>query len=256
MSTPESSAGGVFTAVTYNIHSAVGRDRRYEPERILEVLAVLAPDIVALQEVDARLDAQRIDQFEYFAERSGMACIAGPNIVEQRGRYGNMLLTRLPIQRARLIELPVEPRQEPRGAICALVNCAGLRLQIVNAHFGLRRMERRAQAATLLQQTADHEGPTVFMGDFNTWRRGSEVLRMLGAPTERDRAPRTFPAGRPLLALDRIWTVPRGLLTKVAAVRTTVAALASDHLPLVATVCLSGISAIGQSRIDYEYQNA
>ena len=39
---------------TYNIHSCVGRDGRYDPERILGVLKELDVDIIALQEVDSR----------------------------------------------------------------------------------------------------------------------------------------------------------------------------------------------------------
>jgi len=38
--------------VTYNVHRCVGNDRRLDVARIVEVLAGLEPDIVALQELD------------------------------------------------------------------------------------------------------------------------------------------------------------------------------------------------------------
>ena len=39
--------------VSYNVHRAIGRDRRCEPERILGVLREIDADVVALQEVEA-----------------------------------------------------------------------------------------------------------------------------------------------------------------------------------------------------------
>ena len=39
---------------TYNIHGAVGLDRRRRPERIAEVLASLEADVIGLQEVEGR----------------------------------------------------------------------------------------------------------------------------------------------------------------------------------------------------------
>src|SRR5882724_6120294 len=38
--------------VTYNVHRCVGNDRRLNVARVAQVLADLAPDIVALQELD------------------------------------------------------------------------------------------------------------------------------------------------------------------------------------------------------------
>ena len=36
---------------TYNVHSGVGIDRRFRPQRIVDVIDELAADVVALQEV-------------------------------------------------------------------------------------------------------------------------------------------------------------------------------------------------------------
>jgi endonuclease/exonuclease/phosphatase family metal-dependent hydrolase len=40
--------------VSYNIHGCVGTDGRRDAERVAAVLEALAPDVVALQEVDSR----------------------------------------------------------------------------------------------------------------------------------------------------------------------------------------------------------
>ncbi|MFZ2753931.1 MAG: endonuclease/exonuclease/phosphatase family protein, partial [Lysobacteraceae bacterium] len=38
--------------ITYNIHRAIGLDRRFQPERIVKILRDQDADIVLLQEVD------------------------------------------------------------------------------------------------------------------------------------------------------------------------------------------------------------
>jgi endonuclease/exonuclease/phosphatase family metal-dependent hydrolase len=51
--------------------------------------------------------------------------------------------------------------------------------------------------------------------------------------------PRTFPSYFPVFALDRIWVTPKASLLKVKVVNHGLAKLASDHLPVLATVDLS-----------------
>lgn len=237
VSAGDRNAALTLTAVSYNVHSCVGLDGRCEPERIWSVVESLGGSIVGLQEVDARVHRHRVDQFELFTARSGMRCIAGPNIVGRQGAYGNMLLTRWPVERYRLIRLP--SRHEPRGAICAVLRCGDHRLQVLNTHLGLSRSERRRQTAALLDEACDHDGPTLFLGDFNVWHRRSNALTRLDAPRDAARAPRTFPSRRPLLALDRIWTQPAGMLHSIEAVRDAATTVASDHLPLRAVLTLS-----------------
>jgi endonuclease/exonuclease/phosphatase family metal-dependent hydrolase len=234
----EVDVGTMLTAVSYNIHSAVGRDGQCVPERILRVIGSIEATIVGLQEVDTRVGGpRRVDQFAYLSEQSGMHCLAGPNIVEHRGQYGNALLTRLPVEHHRLIRLPAGT-DEPRGAICAVLRCGGTRLQVVNTHLGLRRSARREQARVLCAAVSEHEGPTLFLGDYNVWHRRSPTLRGLGAPADIRFAPKTFPARRPVFALDRIWTRPLVHLEAVRTIRDGLASVASDHLPVVASLRL------------------
>ena len=50
------------------------------------------------------------------------------------------------------------------------------------------------------------------------------------------RAIATFPARRPMLALDRVWAHPGHILRNLEAHRSALARVASDHLPLIATL--------------------
>ena len=52
-----------FRLLTYNIHKGIGGvDRRYRPERIVEVVAHYQPDIVCLQEVDEGVKRSQFHQ--------------------------------------------------------------------------------------------------------------------------------------------------------------------------------------------------
>jgi endonuclease/exonuclease/phosphatase family metal-dependent hydrolase len=47
---------------------------------------------------------------------------------------------------------------------------------------------------------------------------------------------RTFPARRPVFALDRVWVQPRVCLARVTPHATRLARVASDHLPVRAEI--------------------
>jgi len=79
--------------------------------------------------------------------------------------------------------------------------------------------------------------PTLLMGDLNEWYLWGRPLRWLHSHfREMPSAPRTFPAHRPVFALDRIWVSPAGSLRKLVRHATPLARSASDHLPLIAEI--------------------
>ena len=79
--------------------------------------------------------------------------------------------------------------------------------------------------------------PTLLMGDLNEWYLWGRPLRWLHSHfRERPMAPPTFPARRPVFALDRIWVAPAGSLRRLQRHTSPLARIASDHLPLVAEV--------------------
>lgn len=234
---------------TYNIHSAIGLDRRYDPPRVAEVLSEIGADIFGLQEVRHQPDLLGIaDQFEYFETATGFFGAHGPNVILQDSRYGNALLSRWPISDTRLIDLAVEDF-EPRGAIDADLDVHGQSLRVIVTHLGLRRRERRRQYAVLLDRLRDRPGvPTVIMGDFNSWWPDLGTLRRLGARNHSRRyTVPTFPAALPLLSLDRILVWPQGALHRVWAHVTRTSRMASDHLPLVGDLAVEAVLGIGSA---------
>jgi endonuclease/exonuclease/phosphatase family metal-dependent hydrolase len=63
-------------------------------------------------------------------------------------------------------------------------------------------------------------------------------------------APATFPSLRPVVALDRIFVEPRNVLRGMAVHASASARVASDHLPITATLDLSGVCSSGEMEQD------
>lgn len=223
-----------LTVATYNIHGAVGSDGKFMPERIVDVLREMSADIVALQEVP--LGGTRFPNvLKMLEEATGFDGVAGPTRRDLERRYGNAVLSRYPMRAKRAIDLSFRGR-EPRGAVDADVDCHGHPLRVVATHLGLQLAERRDQIRRLLQVFDTERMPVILMGDINEWFVWGRSLRWLVSHFQAVPAPATFPARWPIFALDRIWIRPRHRLVHVEVHRTPLAAVASDHLPLIAHI--------------------
>jgi len=226
------------TAVaTYNIHRAIGRDGVFDPERVAEVLSELDVDVIALQEVQTGAAGRNL--LHLFRERLGAEAVQGVTMLRRDAEFGNVLLTRHRVVSVARLDLSVPPH-EPRGALDVLLDCGGRNLRVVATHLGLWPYERRRQVRQLLGALGDgDDSPTVLMGDLNEWFLWGRPLRWLHVQFGRTPALPTYPSRRPVLALDRLWVRPRGLLQGLAVHASLLARVASDHLPLVAKLALA-----------------
>lgn len=217
---------------TYNIHRAVGGDGRMDPARIARVVQELDADVVALQEVGFGCDLPGA-LLSALGETMNARVIEGATLRDERGHYGNAVLTRISPTQTRHIDLSV-PRREPRGAIELDIEVANSQVQIIATHLGLRPAERRQQIRCLLERLQDSSADVrVLIGDLNEWFLWGRPLRWLHRVFDRTPAPATFPARSPQIALDRLWVAPFGALERVEVHQSKVARIASDHLPLV-----------------------
>ncbi|MGZ5038743.1 MAG: endonuclease/exonuclease/phosphatase family protein [Usitatibacter sp.] len=224
-----------LTLASYNVHRAIGRDRRHEPARILGVIREIDPDVIALQEIEAHDSGG--DMLAWLAAETGMRAIAGTTLRRHDGHYGNGLLTRCDIEATQLVDLTFRNR-EPRGAIAADLRVnGGSTLRVVATHLGLRPAERREQVERLVKLfTWQGQERAVLMGDLNEWFLWGRPLKHLHQYFDATRAVATFPSGMPVLALDRLWAHPGSILRELKAHESPLARVASDHLPLVATL--------------------
>jgi endonuclease/exonuclease/phosphatase family metal-dependent hydrolase len=232
--------------VTYNIHSCVGVDRRYDPSRISTVLREIDADIACLQEVEARRRSERhADQWAYLGVATGCRVVTGTGVCQPRLRFGNAILSRFPVLAARLIDLTVVGH-EPRGAIDADLLIGERVLRVIATHFGLHAAERRQQANQLMAALGEpvpanrrDARAVLLMGDLNEWRGRRGAIRSLDRSLGPSAAAPTFPSWMPVLALDRIYADGPTVLRDVGVFRSPLARLASDHLPLVGQLCWS-----------------
>lgn len=233
---PAESSPPPLTVATWNVHSGVGRDRRYAPARIANVVLETGADIVALQEVGTRDTSEAL--FDALVRGTGFHAVDGWTCKRGGCDFGNVVLSRFPIAETHRIDLSV-PGREPRGALDVVVAAPHGALRVIATHLGLRPGERRTQVKRLLAALErERRLPTVLTGDVNEWYLWGRPLRWLHAHFAATPAPATFPAWRPVLSLDRLWTEPATLLATLRVHRSVLARAASDHLPLVAQLAM------------------
>lgn len=228
-----------FRMATYNIHRCIGCDGKASPQRVAEVLRAIDADVVALQEV-AYDPTRPGDVLQFLAEAAGAEAVAGPTLLEAKGRYGNALLTRTPPRWVRRVDISV-PGREPRGILQVSLELPWGPVSVLTTHLGLSIEERRRQMdwiVTMLKQTGSET--LIVMGDFNEWLPWGRPLRRVATVCDAPDfpAPATFPSRRPFLALDRIWVRSDRPLTSLRVFKESPAPMASDHLPLVADLDL------------------
>ncbi len=240
--------------LTYNIHKCIGGlDRRYRPERIVEVISHYAPDILLLQEVDdgAKRSA-RHSQVEVLAELLNFSHHCWyPNVkVRGGGHHGNAILSRFPLVEPSNIDITTPPKKK-RGVVHTrhrlnFESESGQHsrtLHLFNMHLGLSQIERKIQLARWLEshpfQGMHHDTPIIVGGDLNDvyGNLGSKLLEPAGFTTL-DKLPATFPSYAPMRALDGLYVRGDVELVKLERSRLKVAKQASDHLPLIADLHL------------------
>ncbi len=240
--------------LTYNIHRAIGVDRRFRPERIIEILSRHDPDVALLQEVDEGAPrSNELDLGQEIADALGYPHVAiGHNVTLRKGRYGNATLSRFPIVRERNIDLTIDGRKR-RGCQHTTLQLNGSGdIDVFNLHLGLSARERQRQMRLLLDspefECAGGDGPCVVAGDFNDWRSLLKPIfvQRLGFRSASERAEGTnrdiltYPSFSPTGPLDRIYYTPPLELEEIRRCRHKVAKVASDHLPLIAEFEVGG----------------
>lgn len=209
--------------ITWNIQWARGVDDKVDPHRIIRHAKQMADfDVLCLQEVAANfpdLDGNdRTDQFALFSELlPGFTAIEAigvdvPDGTGGRKRFGNLVLTRLPVAQALRHVLPWEAaatRNMPRVLVEATVETPFGPLRLMTTHLeysspvlraaqieGIRQIQRMAAAR---QSTPRAPGPhtyapmpnaasAILTGDFNM-RPDDAGMAQLLAPFEGDVPP-------------------------------------------------------------------
>lgn len=231
-----------LVVATYNIRHGRGMDDRVDLERTAAAIEALGADVVALQEVDRRVERSgRVDQPDALGLRLGVAHAFGAFFPYQGGEYGMAILSRFPIVRHGALMLP--DGNEPRVALVAELELpSGRRVLVVNVHFDWVEDDRfrYAQATTLAAALDTVAIPVILLGDFND-TPGSRTLerwrtRFRGAekpPGERH----TFSSADLRREIDHILLGPLDAWESASA-HVVADAVTSDHRAVVASVRL------------------
>jgi len=159
--------------VTYNVHYAIGKDNRYDLQRVVD--SVRGADIIALQEVernygppDGPLQPEDISALlpEYYWIFDASFDIdasekrADGTILNRRRQHGQMLLSRWPILSKRYYPLPrIDIEAEfnmQMGVIEGVVDTPAGVLRVYNVHFGsVSSEERQRQASIVVARVRD-----------------------------------------------------------------------------------------------------
>ena len=244
----------VLRVLTYNVHSCFGTDGKLAPERIARLIAQYEPHIVALQEVDVgRRRTGGQDQARQIAKWLRMAYYFHPSIHMEEEQYGNVILTPLPMRLVKTGALPgsgERQRREPRGILWAAVEFRGKQIHIINTHLGLKAGERQQQVDCLLSKDwldhPDNASPMIVCGDFNALPRSRVMRRMRSRlqdvqhKIDGHRPKATFHSRFPMARIDHILIDDGMVVDALHIPRSSLARIASDHLPLVADLRISG----------------
>jgi endonuclease/exonuclease/phosphatase family metal-dependent hydrolase len=224
-STRAEATGTPVKIMTLNLHNGKDSNRQPNFERFTQLIATEQPDIISLQEVQAKhLKSLRM---------AGYQAIAGPNANYALFRFGNALLTRHKIVYHRHHYLPSQ--KEQRGVDEVLIDLNGRSLRILNTHLGLGRDEQKKQIDEITRICSYLPGPLIITGDFNL-EPTSKLLT--GFPWREVSADcggyKTFPAKKPQAQIDQIWYSADLTLIQAQPLQW----LGSDHLPVSASLIL------------------
>ena len=214
--------------MTYNIQRCLGVDGEFNPDRVLNVIADAAPDIVALQET---APARHADPLPYLAEHLGMVAYRDP------AGTPAAFLSHLPLRAVQAFELGY-------GGYClrADVDLGGKRLHLLNLSLESVSGFRTRQVARLLgPELLGNPSlicPVVVLGDFADffWSAGNLGLTSALRPALRPVWRATYPARCPLFDRDRAYLRGPVRVLDGAINRSYLARQASSHLPLTLTV--------------------
>ncbi len=216
---------------SFNIHHGAPPGRLVRNGAMVEAVASLDADLVALQEVDRRVFRSWFaDQAGAAARRTGMtARFVATRWFGPGGRYGHALLVRGRTFEQRVLDLPGPG--EPRAALLSRVAVGDIELSVASTHLQNRRRGRFHTAPDQLRAVLDELGrwpqPWCLLGDLNL-RPDGAVPPLVAAGLEPVESPATYPADQPRLCLD--WIALAGLTPTDARVVDTGV---SDHRALV-----------------------
>lgn len=236
--------------LSYNIHKGYDwKMQNYFLHDMKELIKSSEADIVFLQEVVGKNTIYKkkglIDsQFEYLADSVWPHYSYAKNSLYDHGHHGNLILSRYPIESWENINLTTN-FLEKRGLLICKIQLPSFKKQniyVACVHLDLFHSGRKTQYEIIknkmLSLNFSEKLPLIIAGDFNDWNKKStpifetELNMQEVHKVTHGYFAKTFPAGFPLLSLDRIYVKNFTILNSGILKRATHQNHFSDHLPI------------------------
>ncbi|MGB3444874.1 MAG: endonuclease/exonuclease/phosphatase family protein [Actinophytocola sp.] len=226
-----------LTVLSFNIHHAAGEDGVFDLDRLAAEIRRTHADVIGLQEVDRHYGERSgwTDEPAELASRLGMHVVYGANLDleppsagQPRRQYGTAILSRHPILRWANTLLPkVNPAEEQRGLLTAVVNVRGVQVRVMTTHLQHDSAASRGlQAQVVADAVAASKEPVVLTGDLNAPPDAPELTPLTARLRDGGNA-FTYPADVPTARIDYVLTTGLPLFSVV------LPTAASDHRPVL-----------------------
>ncbi len=234
--------------MTWNIHRCFGIDRKFRPDRVIEVVRHHDPDVLLLQEVDRGVPRSRKLFLDHELAREcefPFHTWAQAHILKV-GSYGNATLSKFPIRKRRVIDLRQGWRKQ-RNCLYTRIMPPRFRsgIHVFNWHLGLSAQERTSQIKKILHsgtlRDLNASSAVLLAGDCNDWRNllfPSAGIQNAGFQAWSEHGQRkhirTYPSNAAIGSLDKFFWRGRLRNEHIHTSKIKLAEVASDHLPLIA----------------------
>lgn len=227
------SASNTLRIMSYNIRNAKGLDGKTDYQRIADVIDRIAPDVVAIQELDSVTNRSgQADVLGELSDRTLMHRIFAPAISYDGGKYGIGILSKEKPRSTRYIPLP--GREEARALLIAEFG----NYVFCSTHFSLTEEDQIKTLPILEKELGGIRKPVFLAGDLNAEPESALIagLRKNFILVNNPKSP-TFPADKPKVCIDYIasYKTPDTAYT-VLSQYVVNEPIASDHRPIVAEI--------------------
>ncbi len=221
------------------------QEKKIDFQCIADAIKRCGADIVGLNEMrDKGVHPEFDAQVAILAEKTGLSHYYFAKAIDVEGQnpYGNGILSRYPIVRAKTVRIPDPAVRSYDGYYetrCILRAELENGITVLVTHFGLNPDEQENAVKTVMANLTDRK--CFLMGDFNVTpedRVLTPVRERLKDTAERFAAPLySFPSDRPEVKIDYIF-----VSDDIEVLEADIPAIvASDHRPHTATVRITGI---------------
>ncbi len=223
--------------MTFNIRHGRGLDGKVHLQRLADLIKQHNIQIIGLNEVDQRFSRRSNyeDQSKWLAEALQMDFRFGPSLSINGRKYGNTILSALPItsHQNHLFRLQL-PIAEPRSILETTIQVEDKQILVLASHFSILPLLQQKQVSFCENYHTTY--PTILMGDLNRQPTSSSYQKLTKKYRDCsfEKPSPTYPANKPRSRIDYVFVSTHFEVIEANIIRTDV----SDHLPVKAKVKL------------------